>query len=179
MLAGGTALAALVWALLWLGLRRRADPQPRERLWIGWLGLAMPTVVLVALLAYALVLGERQLPLPGGASVSVDARAERYRWVFRHADGRTTVGVLHIPVARPVHVSITATDVIHSFWVPRLGGKMDAIPGQTNVLRIVADRPGRYWGICAEYCGSGHRNHGFSVIAHDAAEWRRLTGAGR
>jgi heme/copper-type cytochrome/quinol oxidase subunit 2 len=84
--------------------------------------------------------------------------------------------VLHIPAGRPADLVITSTDVIHSFWIPRLAGKMDAIPGHTNRLRIVADAPGTYRGECAEYCGVGHKNHGFTVVAHDAAGWAAFTG---
>ena len=111
--------------------------------------------------------------------VTVGVEARRYAWAFRHPGGRATEGVLHIPAGRPVDLSITATDVIHSFWVPRLAGKMDAIPGHTNRLRIVASRPGIYRGECAEYCGTGHKDHGFTVVAHDAAGWSAFTGGRR
>ena len=128
---------------------------------------------------YALILGARTLPNPAPDTVTVGVEARRYAWVFRHPGGRETQGVLHIPAGRPVDASITATDVIHSFWVPRLAGKMDAIPGHTNVLRIVATRPGTYRGECAEYCGTGHKDHGFTVVAHDAAGWAAFVGGTR
>lgn len=66
--------------------------------------------------------------------------------------------------------------MIHSFWAPRLGGKIDAIPGHTNVIRLFADRPGIYHGKCSEFCGTGHAMMGFTVEAHDAAGYpARLT----
>jgi cytochrome c oxidase subunit II len=64
-----------------------------------------------------------------------------------------------------------SSDVIHGFWVPRLGGKIDAIPGHVTVVRLLADRPGRFGGLCAEYCGPGHPDMSFVVEAHDAAEF--------
>ncbi|UXN74056.1 hypothetical protein N8D56_01640 [Devosia sp. A8/3-2] len=69
---------------------------------------------------------------------------------------------------------VTAADVIHSFWVPRLGGKIDAIPGRRNVIRLEADEPGIYWGICAEYCGPGHDTMMFRVEAHPLADYLQL-----
>ena len=72
---------------------------------------------------------------------------------------------------RPVDVAITSVDVVHSFWVPRLAGKLDAIPGHVNVLRIEADLPGTYRGLTAEYNGEGYRRHVFAVQAHDAEGW--------
>ena len=89
-----------------------------------------------------------------------------------------TRDVLHIPAGRPVDVEITTADVIHSFWVPRLAGKLDAIPGHVNVLRIEADGPGEFKGVSAEFNGTGYLAHRFRVIAHDPAGWQRfLAGA--
>ena len=66
---------------------------------------------------------------------------------------------------------VTSRDVIHSFWIPRLAGKIDAIPGHANVLRIQADAPGRFEGLCAEFCGVGHPGMRFQVVAHPAADF--------
>ena len=179
MLAGAAALAALVFVLLALAFRRR-DPAPRTaRLWIGWLGLAMPCAVLLALLAYALAVGTGTLPTAAPDTVRIGVTAKRYAWTFTHPGAGETVGTLHIPAGRPVDLVITSTDVIHSVWIPRLAGKMDAIPGHTNTLRIVASRPGSFRGECTEYCGTGHRLHGFTVVAHDAAGWAAFTGEAR
>lgn len=180
MLAGAALLALLVFGLLALAfLRRDRAGSASGRTWILWLGLAMPCAVLAVLLGYALLLGGRILPTPASDTVTIGVEARRYGWAFRHPGGRTTDGTLHIPAGRPVDLVITSTDVIHSVWVPRLAGKMDAIPGHTNTLRIVAARPGSYRGECAEYCGPGHKDHGFTVVAHDAAGWAAFTGAAR
>lgn len=175
MLAGAAALTLLVLVLLALSFRRRKrSVASGEALWLGWLGVAMPGVVLTALLGYALVLGNRTLPHAAPNLVVVEATGQQWFWTFRQpgASGRiVTRGTLHIPAGRPVDVHLASADVIHSFWVPRLGGKMDAIPGQVNVLRILADKPGAFEGQCAEFCGLNHATHRFRVIAHDAAGW--------
>jgi cytochrome c oxidase subunit 2/cytochrome aa3-600 menaquinol oxidase subunit 2 len=119
------------------------------------------------------VIGERLLPRPSPEVVEVSAEARQWEWSFGYADapGRRTDTVLHIPAGRPVDVAITSADVLHSFWVPRLAGKLDAVPGHVNVLRIEAGAPGDYAGVSAEYSGPGYREHGFTVRAHDPAAW--------
>jgi cytochrome c oxidase subunit 2 len=141
--------------------------------WIVLGGLALPAVVLVPLVAYGLVAGERLLPLPGATPPRIEVSAERWGWAFHYPDhgGKWTKGVLHIPAGTPVDIVVTSRDVIHSFWIPRLAGKIDAIPGRVNVLRLQADAPGRYEGTCAEFCGVGHTSMRFEVVAHPAADF--------
>lgn len=172
MLIGACVLFTLVLGLFALALFKpnwRWSEAAGWR-WIIWGGLAMPISVLTALLVYALWGGERLLAHPQTPDlVVVEARAERWRWVFSYPDRPQTpetVGVLHIPADRPVDVVIRSADVIHSFWIPRLAGKLDAIPGHENRLRIQADVPGIYAGQCSEYCGIGHQSMQFRVEAH-------------
>lgn len=175
MLAGATLLTLLVVALLALAFVRRArHGETGAALWIGWLGLAMPGVLLLALLGSALVLGERMIARSEPGVIVVEATGHQWFWEFRQPGAGGSIAtrdVLHIPAGRPIHVRIAATDVIHGFWVPRLAGKMDAIPGHVNVLRIQAAQPGVFEGQCAEFCGLGHTAHRFRVIAHDEAGW--------
>ncbi|WP_245749616.1 cytochrome c oxidase subunit II [Palleronia marisminoris] len=173
MLVGASVIFGFVMVLLVLAFRKH-DDAPRERLWIVKLGLVFPIAVLLALLAYGLFVGERLLPRQGADVVSVKAEGRMWAWRFSYADveGRTTQGVLHIPAGVPVDVAVTSVDVVHSFWVPRLAGKLDAIPGHVNVLRIEADEPGTYHGRSAEFSGEGYDQFAFTVVAHDDAEWR-------
>ena len=130
----------------------------------GWIlagGLLLPIPVLVTLTFYALFQGERLLPGSNDlASVyRIEANARQWQWEFRYLDepgAPATLGVLHIPAGRPVEVVTTSEDVIHSFWVPRLGGKIDATPGHAARIRISADLPGTFRQVCAEYCETGH-----------------------
>ena len=84
-----------------------------------------------------------------------------------------TANEIHVPVGEPVLVRLHGGDVIHSFWVPRLSGKTDLIPGQTNQAWIEADRPGIYRGQCAEYCGAQHAHMAFEVVAEPRAAFDR------
>ncbi|MGR3454460.1 cytochrome c oxidase subunit II [Pseudooceanicola sp.] len=175
LLAGATAIFLFVAGLIAFAWRRPPGDRDERGFVIG-LGLAFPLAVLAALLVYGLVVGERLLPRPGPDVVTVRAEARQWAWRFGYGDapGRQTEGVMHIPAGRPVDVEITTADVIHAFWVPRLAGKLDAVPGHVNVLRIEADAPGRYAGLSGEYSGPGYREHRFTVIAHDAAAWQRF-----
>lgn len=172
MLAGAAAIFVFVMLLLVLAWRRKGG-RGNEKVWVWGLGLAFPVVTLAALTAYGLILGERLRPVAAPDLVTVRAEARQWAWSFGYADapGVVTENILHIPAGRPVDVEITSLDVIHSFWVPRLAGKLDAIPGHVNRLRLQADRPGDYAGLSAEFSGAGYTDHGFSVRAHDAAGW--------
>jgi cytochrome c oxidase subunit 2 len=171
MLIGSGVVLALVCGLFLYAFKNRTGlERVPERAWLIGGGLAFPMVVLIALLAWALPSGQSMLPRDDGA-LRVEAEAFQWGWRFAYPDGAETQTVLHIPAGEPVDVAITTADVIHAFWVPRLAGKIDAIPGQTNVLRLFAEEPGLYRGQCAEFCGIGHAGMDFAVQAHDADDY--------
>nr|WP_297585322.1 cytochrome c oxidase subunit II [Devosia sp.] len=167
MFWGSVVLFGLVMVLFGLAyLRTGWVSRITPAQWIIGGGLVLPIPVLVLLTGTALVLGEQLLPR-GEAPLRLEAEASRWTWSFTYPNGVTIPEpVLHLPAGQPVDIVVTAKDVIHSFWVPRLGGKIDAIPGHTNVIRLEADEPGVYWGQCAEYCGEGHDTMFFRVEAH-------------
>ncbi|HEV7434593.1 MAG TPA: cytochrome c oxidase subunit II [Pseudorhizobium sp.] len=185
MLAAAVPLFLLVVGLFLLlvykpQLGRRLSP----RTWILAGGLGLPIPILAALTFYAFWQGEYLLR--GGSElpadlVRIEATGTRWQWVFRYPEvegNPSTVGVLHIPAGRTIEVAVESDDVIHSFWVPRLAGKIDAVPGHTNFLRLRADRPGRYGGQCSEYCGVGHAGMDFEVRAHAAEDYQNALGPG-
>jgi cytochrome c oxidase subunit 2 len=186
MLAGSAVLLVLVMLLFALAWLRPGWGRATPLRWVLLGGLALPAVVLLPLLAYALVAGERQLPLPGSSPPRIEVQAERWQWVFGYPQhgAAQSIGVLHLPAGVPVDLVITSADVIHSLWIPRLAGKLDAIPGRVNILRLQADTPGTYVGQCAEFCGIGHTTMRFEVIVHPAADFeaalaQALPGAGQ
>lgn len=171
MLWGAIVIFLLVMTLLWLALRKPALGQrAATRHWLLYGGLVMPVAVLILLLIHALHAGERLLAKPGvPVALQIHAQASAWQWRFRYPDaGNGWSDVLHIPAGQPVDIVVTSTDLVHSFWVPRLAGKMDAIPGHENRLRIQADRPGLYQGLNAEFNGAGHAHMRFHVVAHTA-----------
>ena len=172
----------VVVVALWLALfgpRRWRQKLGGEKL-VLIAGFAFPAIVLTGLLIYGLTT-TRQVtaePQPGEMRVRVTGEMWWWRVAYLDAQGREVIqdaNEIHIPVGQPVVFELESADVIHSFWVPRLGGKMDMIPGRRNILRLQADEAGAFGGQCAEYCGGPHALMGLVVVAHDPAEfaaWR-------
>jgi cytochrome c oxidase subunit II len=113
-----------------------------------------------------------------------EVNATGYQWWFRFeypteqaaAEGTTKLPLvaaneLVIPAGRPVRINLRTMDVIHSFWIPKLAGKVDMIPNRANFLWLQADEPGYFWGQCAEYCGDSHAVMRFRVIALEPKEF--------
>lgn len=175
MLIGAVVLFALVMGLLLWTFVRRGDRGTSPKLWLVGGGLVLPALVLTPLLGYGLLTGERLLAHAGATDVMrVDVEARQWQWTFRYPapDGtRISVNELHIPAGRPIDLHVGSADVIHSFWIPRLGGKIDAIPGHVNLIRLSAEQAGLYRGVCAEFCGTGHTIMDFSVQAYDAGDY--------
>lgn len=172
--------AVLVWLAvggLWLHAmfrphRTRSDEEAARinRRWIVGGGLVLPSVSVAALLAFGIPTGRAMLPLPldGEPPLRVEVTGHQWWWEVRYPEtGVVTANHLVLPAGRPVDLQLTSADVIHSFWVPRLGGKMDMIPGRTNVIRLEAERPGRFRGQCSEFCGRQHTHMLLQVDALD------------
>ncbi|MDX2205293.1 MAG: cytochrome c oxidase subunit II [Hyphomicrobiaceae bacterium] len=176
--------AGLIFALV-LGLTLYALLAPQARSsWTashGFIiggGIVFPVVTLTALLVYGLSLTGsvgRSTEVP---AVRIEVTGEQFWWRVRYQEhgGKAAVDAaneLHIPVGQPVELTLRSADVIHSFWVPNLAGKLDMIPGQQNVLSIKASAPGTYRGQCAEYCGIQHAQMAFYVVAHPPEAFER------
>lgn len=145
---------------------------------ILWGGVAFPTVVLAGLLVYGLGLMPK-LREPG-EGLRIDISGEQFWWrvTYRPKDGAavTSANEIRIPVGERVEFALTSPDVIHAFWIPSLGGKVDMIPGRENRLVLKAEKPGAYRGACTEFCGASHALMAFSVVAMEKPafeEWLR------
>lgn len=176
MFWGALAVWALVMALVSRALFRGRNARPLarpHRLIVGG-GLVLPPVLLAGLLVYGSISSARITGLGQEVDARVVVVAERWRWRFRYLDAAGNVVAesldrLSMPRGRMVEFHVTSADVIHSFWIPRLGGKVDAIPGRVNRLRLRADGDGRIRGQCAEFCGTGHTVMAFEVLVQDDA----------
>ncbi len=174
----GTFVLVLVIVTLLLAIRgplRIRQALARESTVI-WLGIAFPAVTLTVLLVYGVWVMRSHLNLPrGGSPVSIEVVGEQWWWrVLYHAPAGPQIASaneIRIPVGSPVTLKLKAADVIHSFWVPSLGGKVDMIPGRTTQLQLTVDRPGIYRGQCAEYCGGAHALMAMDVIAMSSSDY--------
>ncbi len=137
-------------------------PQLHGKSSLELLWTAVPVLILFAIVSFVLVMlpGIRDVPGADAAAGRLDVTvvAYRYYWQFEYPNGAVAVDTLRAPVGQPVKLTLTAPDddVIHSWWIPALGGKIDAIPGQTTSTWFTVDRPGVYKGRCAELCGLLH-----------------------
>ncbi|MBX3001222.1 MAG: cytochrome c oxidase subunit II [Caldilineaceae bacterium] len=138
-------------------------------------GAIIPLFILIPLIIVS-VRASRTITLPGAQSMmTIDVIGRQWWWEVRYPDhGIVTANEIHIPAGERVAFRITSQDVIHSFWVPQLHGKLDMNPGRVNVIHLEAAEPGEYMGLCAEFCGLQHTFMLFWVIAHPPesfAEW--------
>jgi cytochrome c oxidase subunit 2 len=187
------AAATLVtWALLaWVAMRRRGTLAEHEPIdadsgmnWILIGGFGIPVLVLAVVFILALRTMSA-FPMEH-AHGDPEIRVTGHQWWFEveYRMGGTdhwvsTATEIHIPVGRPIDIALATADVIHSFWVPPLHGKVDLVPGMVNHIRIQADREGRYPGECAEYCGMQHANMKLYVVAEPAEQFSRWLDAER
>jgi cytochrome c oxidase subunit 2 len=129
-------------------------------------GAVFPAIVLVAVFGVTLATMSAVARPPASDELVVEVIGRQFWWEVHYPNQQvTTANEIHIPVGQPVEIRLEAIDVIHSFWVPQLHGKLDMIPGRTNRYWLQADRPGEYRGLCAEFCGIQHANMQFIVVA--------------
>jgi cytochrome c oxidase subunit 2 len=135
-------------------------------------GLVLPALVLTV--AGVATVRTTNALLPPRGVVHVDVRAEDWWWRLSYPDDDVvTANEIHVPVGRPVELTLTSDNVIHSVWVPQLNGKTDVIPGQVNRMSFTAERAGAYRGQCAEFCGIEHTRMAFIVIAESPSAFER------
>jgi cytochrome c oxidase subunit II len=189
-------MAFLAWALVRARLRREALAEPSaghtpaerslERGLTGWASLIVAGLILLVTVSF---LVDRSLAEAGPAPLKVKVTGHQWWWQVEY-EGATpsqrvsTANELHLPVGRAAVIELQARDVIHSFWLPNLAGKMDLIPGRTNYLAVTPRRIGDYRGQCAEFCGLQHAKMAFDVKVESPAAfeaWRsgQLAGASR
>ena len=182
-----TAVYVIVIALLVAGvLRRRREltPEGRKRRTTAVIvGAVVSAVILFVFLFADVSTGRAVLNLPADA-LHVEVTGHQWWWEVKYpaeppSDIVTTANELHVPVGRPVVVVLQSDDVIHSFWIPNLNGKRDAIPGRRTELRFQAARPGIVRGECAEFCGYQHAHMAFLVVAESPAEFDAYLAAQR
>lgn len=165
LLVAGLMIAALL-------RNRRATSQTLPegdsddgRRWLIWGGIVLP-IILLAIAFGSTVHTLAAISAPKDPPLSIHVTGRQWWWEVNYRDqGFATANEVHIPVGVPVEIVLQTGDVVHSFWVPQLHGKMDAVPGRVNTLTLQADEAGVYRGECAEFCGLQHAHMGLMVIA--------------
>ena len=172
MVTGATAIFAVVIALACYAVYR--DPGKRRPLSSVKLivagGVVFPVVVLSALLVYGVALTGSLRAADEADALHVRVTGYQFWWEVSYPGANAgervaTANEIRIPVGRPVVLTLTSADVVHSFWVPSLAGKIDLVPGRVTQLTLRADRAGTLRGQCAEFCGADHARMALHVVA--------------
>lgn len=176
LLGTGLFLVAMSALGLHAALRKSSAPVgPSGRSIIIGGGVLLPLIVTALLLVQGVRTGHSMLPL-GPAELEVRITAHQWWWQVEYSGPGGaplyTANELHLPVDRKVDIHVTSHDVIHSFWVPNLGGKIDALPGRVNTIRLQPRKIARMRGRCAEFCGAQHTHMAFEVEVHETADFR-------
>jgi cytochrome c oxidase subunit 2 len=139
-----------------------------EVIWTG-----IPVLIVISLFVMTIVTMQAvSKPAPSSADINVTVIGHRWWWEFDYPDlGIKTANELHMPAGANVHLTLQSVDVIHSFWVPELSGKMDVVPGQTNTMWLVSEEPRTYMGHCSEFCGVQHANMNFNVVVDSSTDF--------
>jgi cytochrome c oxidase subunit 2 len=179
-------LAIVVGALTYSGIKFRDRPgrvpqqfHGQNTLELVW--TVVPTLMVISFTALSWDRLNVINDVDTGSTMTVKVQGVQWAWNFTYPDqqmfklksGATLQAgeQLDIPVGQKIKLELTATDVIHSFWVPNIGGKKDAVPGHTTTMWIQADEPGTYKGQCTEFCGDGHADMLITVVAHPPGEY--------
>jgi cytochrome c oxidase subunit 2 len=174
-------IAAVVFVVLgWVLWRYRARPdaplprQTRGHTWleIGWTVAPALVLLVIAVPTLQVIFRTQGGAAPGALTVVV--RGWQWWWEIRYPDlGVVTANELHLPLGRPAVLQLEGADVIHSLWVPQLGGKRDVVPGRVNRITLTPEVAGEYLGQCAEFCGPSHANMRLRVVVQPAGEFER------
>ena len=155
--------------------RKPGDPDPEQthghtKLEITWTILPTILLVIVAVPTVLTVFDNANSPDPDSMHVTVVAH--QWWWEFNYpGEGVKTSNELHIPIDEVINLSLESKDVLHSFWVPKIAGKVDMVPGNTNTMWIKGEEIGIFNGQCAEFCGESHANMRFRVIVESRADF--------
>ena len=170
---GALAVFTFVSVVLALSLRRRAKAAPRTARWVVGGGIALPVVLLSALLVYSTWRTADLERAAAAPALVVSLTGHLWWWEVRYRDPATGRDIalaneIRVPVGRTTRLGLASADVIHSLWVPALGGKRDLVPGRTTHLSITPTRTGVHRGACAEFCGPQHAKMALHVVAMPA-----------
>ena len=177
-----TVLVVFIWRYRSRGRGREvegAQVHGNTRLELIWTALPVLILVIIGLFVFWELPKISNVPAASASDrLDITVEGHQFYWQFDYPNGARSIGDLHVPVGKVVYLTITSPDVAHSWWIPQLGGKTDAIPGRTNHTWFKADRQGTYTGQCAEFCGIFHEAMHATVIATSDAEYQSwLAGA--
>lgn len=187
ILAGGAIVfvlveAALVYMIFKFRMKNEDDvPQQthgNNTLEVTWTVIPVILLAIIMIPTIQVLFYSSNAPAEAKDEYTLEAIGHQWWFEFRYPNPANpeeeivTANEVYIPVGEPVKINLESVDVIHSFWVPKLAGKVDMVPSEGNHMWFQADEPGEYFGQCAEYCGTSHANMKFKVIAKSSSDFR-------
>jgi cytochrome c oxidase subunit II len=184
LVIGGAIVFCIVMAALVRALTRRrqalegGEPARAAWLWVAGGGFVFPVLVLSALLVYATLRTAGLTPAREPQELVITVTGRLWWWEVHYREPARGIDVvlanqINLPAGRAVTLGLVSDEVIHSFWVPALAGKVDMVPGRVHQLRVQADRPGVFRGQCAEFCGEQHARMALHVVAQAPEDFER------
>lgn len=163
MIISGFIVLGITGVLIYTMIRFRRRPgqtgEPPQQFGVVKLEIAwtvIPFILVLGLFGGSIAAMDLSSPPDGDPPADIVITGHQWWWEIRYPSGVVTANEIHLPVGKRMLVAVKSVDVIHSLWIPQLGGKMDFVPGQTNSMYLEADKAGTYLGNCVEFCGAGH-----------------------
>src|SRR5450755_3277811 len=178
------SVSLLIWLLIiYFGIKYRRRPdnelaqeyEPPQILEIGW--IVVPTMIFIGIFLWGAWVFFQEQRVPANA-LDVYATGRQWMWKFEHATGQREINTLHVPVGRPVRITMASEDVIHSLWFPAFRVKMDVLPSRYRTMWFQATKTGTFHIFCAEYCGTNHSAMIGWVIVMEPTEYQRWLAGG-
>ena len=168
---------ALIYSIIKFRRRGSDDSLPDQihgntRLEVIWTIIPVLILIAIAVPTVKVIYDQNGPPSDEGPVLDINVRAHQWWWEIEYpGEDVVTANEIHIPVGQWVNFTMHSDDVLHSFWVPKLAGKLDIVPGDVRELAMKADEAGFFFGQCAEFCGAAHARMRFRVKAEEPAEF--------
>lgn len=178
------SVSILIWlAVFYFAIKYRRRPEnelaeeiePPKALEFAW--IVIPTIIFIGIFVWGAFVFFRINRIPDNP-LDVYATGRQWMWKFQHPSGQREINTLHVPVGRPVRITMASEDVIHSLWFPAFRVKMDVIPSRYRMLWFEATKTGRFHLFCAEYCGTLHSGMGGWVEVMEQTEYQKWLAGG-
>jgi cytochrome c oxidase subunit II len=170
-----SALVLFMWKYRAGGRARTAEGQQvhgNTRLELMWTVVPVLILAVIAAIVFVELPGITSAPASAANTLQIKVEGHQFYWQFDYPNGARSINDLHVPVGQDVELEVVSADVLHSWWIPQLAGKLQAVPGRTNHTWFRADKTGTFYGQCAELCGPFHEAMTARVISESQSDYR-------
>jgi cytochrome c oxidase subunit 2 len=154
-----------------------AQVHGNTRLELLWTVIPVLILAVIAAIVFVELPGIANAPASAASTLKIRVEGHQFYWQFDYPNGARSINDLHVPVDQDVDLEVVSADVLHSWWIPQLAGKLQAVPGRTNHTWFRADKTGTFYGQCAELCGPFHEAMKARVISESQADYRAFVGS--